>query len=89
MEPKTLTQRKCVKPLDVITLAIYFVGHQSPHWKENVCQPFCDFAIGNLLIGSTSWYKSGQTPGSVLGEVSSSMEECRAETVALYCTLSF
>ncbi|KAG1782483.1 peptidase family M49-domain-containing protein [Suillus placidus] len=32
----------------------------------------------------TSWYKPGQTPGSVLGEVSSSMEECRAETVALY-----
>jgi hypothetical protein len=36
-------------------------------------------------VGSTSWYKPGQTPGSVLGEVSSSMEECRAETVALYC----
>lgn len=36
------------------------------------------------LNHSTSWYKPGQTPGSVLGEVSSSMEECRAETVALY-----
>ncbi|KAG1890987.1 peptidase family M49-domain-containing protein [Suillus subluteus] len=33
---------------------------------------------------NTSWYKPGQTPGSVLGEVSSSMEECRAEVVALY-----
>ncbi|KAL6298245.1 aflatoxin-detoxifizyme [Sparassis latifolia] len=32
----------------------------------------------------TSWYKPGQTSGSVLGEVSSSFEECRAETVALY-----
>jgi len=42
--------------------------------------------IVNPLTGSkiTSWYKPGQTPGSVLGEVSSSMEECRAETVALY-----
>ncbi|KAH9019047.1 aflatoxin-detoxifizyme [Lactarius hengduanensis] len=32
----------------------------------------------------SSWYKPGQTPGSVLGEVSSSMEECRAETVSLF-----
>lgn len=42
--------------------------------------------IINPLTGKkiTSWYKPGQTPGSVLGEVSSSMEECRAETVALY-----
>jgi len=42
--------------------------------------------IINPLTGRkiTSWYKPGQTPGSVLGEVSSSMEECRAETVALY-----
>ncbi|KAF9653115.1 aflatoxin-detoxifizyme [Thelephora ganbajun] len=31
-----------------------------------------------------SWYKPGQTPGSVLGEVSSSLEEMRAEVVALY-----
>ncbi|KAA1471181.1 aflatoxin-detoxifizyme [Dentipellis sp. KUC8613] len=40
----------------------------------------------NPLTGKpvTSWYKPGQTPGSVLGEVSSSMEECRAETVAMY-----
>ena len=36
------------------------------------------------MFASTSWYKPGQTPGSVLGEVSSSMEECSAETVALY-----
>ena len=33
---------------------------------------------------STSWYKPGQSWGAVLGEVSSSLEECRAETVALY-----
>ncbi|KAI0065345.1 aflatoxin-detoxifizyme [Artomyces pyxidatus] len=40
----------------------------------------------NPLTGKpiTSWYKPGQTSGSVLGEVSSSMEECRAETVALF-----
>ncbi|KAF9028924.1 peptidase M49, dipeptidyl-peptidase III [Hymenopellis radicata] len=40
--------------------------------------------INPLTAYVTSWYKSGQMPGSVLGEVSSSMEECRAETVALY-----
>ncbi|KAF9260465.1 aflatoxin-detoxifizyme [Marasmius fiardii PR-910] len=40
----------------------------------------------NPLTGKpiTSWYKPGQSPDAVLGEVSSSMEECRAETVALY-----
>ncbi|KAF5392065.1 hypothetical protein D9757_003299 [Collybiopsis confluens] len=40
----------------------------------------------NPLTGKpvTSWYKPGQTSGAVLGEVSSSMEECRAETVALF-----
>ncbi|KAH9001280.1 aflatoxin-detoxifizyme [Lactarius akahatsu] len=40
----------------------------------------------NPLTGKpiSSWYKPGQTPGSVLGEVSSSMEECRAETVSLF-----
>lgn len=41
------------------------------------------------LSRSTSWYKAGQTPDAVLGEVSSSMEECRAETVALFCTPPF
>ncbi|KAI0054058.1 aflatoxin-detoxifizyme [Auriscalpium vulgare] len=42
--------------------------------------------IINPLTGKpiTSWYKPGQTPSSVLGEVSSSFEECRAETVALF-----
>ena len=40
------------------------------------------------MHASTSWYKPGQTPGSVLGEVSSSMEECRAETVSLYCKVA-
>ncbi|KAI8982791.1 peptidase family M49-domain-containing protein [Trametes punicea] len=42
--------------------------------------------IINPLNGKliTSWYKPGQTPDSVLGEVSSSIAECRAETVALH-----
>ncbi|KAJ4481110.1 aflatoxin-detoxifizyme [Lentinula aciculospora] len=45
-----------------------------------------DSSIINPLTGKpvTSWYKPGQTPDAVLGEVSSSMEECRAETVALF-----
>lgn len=43
-----------------------------------------ELSDNHITMISTSWYKPGQTPGSVLGEVSSSMEECRAETVALY-----
>jgi len=40
----------------------------------------------NPLTGKkvTTWYKPGQTAGSVLGEISSSLEECRAEAVAMY-----
>ncbi|KAJ3997264.1 aflatoxin-detoxifizyme [Lentinula boryana] len=45
-----------------------------------------DPSVINPLTGKpvSSWYKPGQTPDAVLGEVSSSMEECRAETVALF-----
>ncbi|KAM0787893.1 hypothetical protein ACM66B_003943 [Microbotryomycetes sp. NB124-2] len=40
----------------------------------------------NPLTGKpvTSWYKPGETYGSKIGPVSSSMEECRAESVALF-----
>ncbi|KAJ2984708.1 hypothetical protein NUW54_g10409 [Trametes sanguinea] len=65
------------------------LGHGSGKlFKENAdgTKNFDPEKIINPLTGKpiTSWYKPGQTPDSVLGEVSSSMEECRAETVALY-----
>ena len=62
---------------------ICYPGHQSPDRGAHVSvESSCSWS--SLTVHRTSWYKPGQTPGSVLGEVSSSMEECRAETVALY-----
>lgn len=62
--------------------------HQPIDWQTHVCSN--ELIHRCMLIQcSTSWYKPGQTPDSVLGEVSSSMEECRAETVALYRKFGF
>ncbi|TFL07582.1 aflatoxin-detoxifizyme [Pterulicium gracile] len=65
------------------------LGHGSgKNFTENADgkKNFDPSKVINPLTGKniTSWYKAGQTPDSVLGEVSSSMEECRAETVALF-----
>ncbi|RXW15063.1 hypothetical protein EST38_g10793 [Candolleomyces aberdarensis] len=65
------------------------LGHGSGKLFEEYADGTKNFdpeKVVNPLTGKpvTSWYKPGQTPGSVLGEVSSSMEECRAETVALF-----
>lgn len=37
----------------------------------------------------TSWYKPGQTWGSVFGSLAGSYEECRAELVAMYLSCEF
>ncbi|KAF7322971.1 Dipeptidyl peptidase 3 [Mycena chlorophos] len=65
------------------------LGHGSGKlFQENAdgTKNFSPENIINPLTGKpiASWYRAGQTPDSVLGEVSSSMEECRAEAVALY-----
>ncbi|GAA5959614.1 hypothetical protein JCM3765_007217 [Sporobolomyces pararoseus] len=48
--------------------------------------PFDPKKIINPLTGKPieSWYKFGETYGSRMGPISSSMEECRAEAVAMY-----
>jgi dipeptidyl-peptidase-3 len=45
--------------------------------------------VVNTLTGQpvTSWYKPGETWGSVFGGISNAYEECRAEGVALYLCL--
>ena len=71
---------------------MYMKGDQSPYWQTGVSSASSSSfrpPILNCCARSTSWYKPGQTPGSVLGEVSSSMEECRAETVSLFRELSY
>ncbi|KAH9934742.1 aflatoxin-detoxifizyme [Fomitopsis serialis] len=78
-----------IHPDDLQVANHELLGHGSGKlFQENAdgTKNFDPSKITNPLTGKpiTSWYKPGQTPGSVLGEVSSSMEECRAETVALY-----
>jgi hypothetical protein len=68
---------------------INFSGHQSSHWQADVrlhSENFESLSYSSIrpIKNRTSWYKPEQTPGSILGEVSSSMEECRAETVGLF-----
>ncbi|GAA5840612.1 hypothetical protein JCM5353_002086 [Sporobolomyces roseus] len=48
--------------------------------------PFDPSKITNPLTGKPidNWYKFGENYGSRMGPISSSMEECRAEAVALY-----
>jgi len=43
--------------------------------------------VTNKLI--TTWYKPGQTWGSVFGSIAASYEECRAELVAMYLGCEF
>ncbi|KAH0839490.1 peptidase family M49-domain-containing protein [Lanmaoa asiatica] len=65
------------------------LGHGSGKlFTENTDGTFnFDPEVLSVTVPSRSfatWYKPGQTPGSVLGDISSSMEECRAEAVAMY-----
>lgn len=54
--------------------------------NEDGSLPFNPEKLINPLTGKPvdSWYKFGETYGSRIGPISSSMEECRAEAVAMY-----
>ncbi|KAF7294939.1 Dipeptidyl peptidase 3 [Mycena indigotica] len=65
------------------------LGHGSGKLFQEYADGTKNFSPENIINPLTgkpvaTWYRPGQTPDSVLGEVSSSMEECRAESVALY-----
>ncbi|TFK97989.1 aflatoxin-detoxifizyme [Pterulicium gracile] len=75
--------------MEISTATHELLGHGSGKLFTEAADGTLNFdpkKVINPLTGKhvTSWYKPGQTPDSVLGEVSSSMEECRAETVSTY-----
>ncbi|RAH84078.1 dipeptidyl peptidase [Aspergillus japonicus CBS 114.51] len=71
------------------------LGHGSGKLLQETSAGNYNFDISNPPVSPvtnkpvTTWYKPGQTWGSVFGAVSSSYEECRAECVAMVLSCDF
>ncbi|KAL1978028.1 hypothetical protein VTN31DRAFT_887 [Thermomyces dupontii] len=71
------------------------LGHGSGKLLQETAPGEYNFDVNNPPISPltgkpiTTWYKPGQTWGSVFGAISSSMEECRAECVAMALSCDF
>ena len=72
-----LTGHGCGKVLQEISPGVYNFDMENPP-----ISPLTDKPI-------TTWYKAGQTWGSVFGAIAGAYEECRAELVAMYLGCEF
>ncbi|KAH7035302.1 dipeptidyl-peptidase [Microdochium trichocladiopsis] len=72
-----LTGHGCGKLLQETSPGVYNFDKENPPVSPLTNKPI------------TTWYKPGQTWGSVFGSVAASYEECRAELVAMYLSCEF
>lgn len=72
-----LTGHGCGKLLQETSSGVYNFDHASPPVSPLTGKPV------------TTWYKPGQTWGSVFGGLAGAYEECRAELVAMYLSCEF
>ncbi|KAL2757529.1 hypothetical protein ACRALDRAFT_1028798 [Sodiomyces alcalophilus JCM 7366] len=72
-----LTGHGCGKLLQETSPGVYNFDKENPPISPLTGKPV------------TTWYKPGQTWGSVFGSIAASYEECRAELVAMYLSCEF
>ncbi|KAL1891258.1 hypothetical protein Sste5346_007717 [Sporothrix stenoceras] len=72
-----LTGHGCGKLLQETSAGVYNFDHNNPPVSPLTGKPV------------TTWYKPGQTWGSVFGGLAGAYEECRAELVAMYLSCEF
>lgn len=72
-----LTGHGCGKLLQETSSGVYNFDKENPPVSPLTNKPI------------TTWYKPGQTWGSLFGSVAASYEECRAELVAMYLSCEF
>lgn len=88
--------RRCRDPAFEVQVGIHeLLGHGTGKLLQETTPGQYNFDIANPPISPvtgkpvSTWYKPGQTWGSVFGATSSSYEECRAECVAMALACDF